>query len=141
MTSRAWTLPNRPLQRTAGSVAPLPLPAAAERLYRWPDTMSSRKRWTLEKREEELRRALTSDARQEAIARAAEHVREAQLAILKKAESGVAPTESRSETRERARRNIQRERAKWLDATIAEIISWVHQKRSSSRAVSRPTGR
>ena len=44
--------------------------------------MSSNKRWTLEKREEELRRALMSDASQEAITRAAEHVREARLGLI-----------------------------------------------------------
>jgi hypothetical protein len=85
--------------------------------------MSSNKRWTLEKREQELRRALMSDASQDVITRAAEHVRAAQLAILKKAESGVAPAESRRATRTKARTNMQRERKRWLEATIDEIIS------------------
>ena len=53
--------------------------------------MSSNKRWTLEKREEALRRALISDAPQNIITRAAEHVRRAQLALLKKAEMKLAP--------------------------------------------------
>jgi hypothetical protein len=87
--------------------------------------MSSNKRWTLEKRERELRRALMSNGSQEAITRAAEHVREAQLAILKKAESEVAPAELKPASRTKARTTIQRERKKWLDATIAEIISQV----------------
>jgi hypothetical protein len=58
-------------------------------------TMSSNKRWTLEKREQELRRALISDASQQGIIRAAEHVREARLAVLKKTESETVPAESR----------------------------------------------
>jgi hypothetical protein len=66
-----------------------------------------------------------SHASQEAITRAAEHVREARLAILKKAESEAAPAESRPASRTKARTTIQRERKKWLDATIAEIISQV----------------
>ena len=89
--------------------------------------MSSNKQWTLEKREQELRRALSSGASEEAVSRAAEHVREARLAILKKAERAEAPGESRPATRTKARANIQRERKKWLDATIAEIISEVQQ--------------
>ena len=89
--------------------------------------MSSNKRWTLEKREQELRRALLSDTSQEAITRAAEHVREAQLAILKKAESEAAPAEIRPTIRTKAPRTIQRERKKWLDATVAEIVSQVQR--------------
>jgi hypothetical protein len=89
--------------------------------------MSSNKRWTLEKREQELRRALLSHASQEAITRAAEHVREAQLAILKKAKSEAAPAETRPTIRTKAPSTIQRERKKWLDATVAGIISQVQR--------------
>jgi hypothetical protein len=89
--------------------------------------MSSNKLWTLEKREQELRRVLASDAGRKAITRAAEHVREARLALLKKTESGEAPAQSIRGTRTKARANIQRERKAWLDATIADIVSRVQQ--------------
>jgi hypothetical protein len=86
--------------------------------------MSSNKRWTLDKREEQLRRALASGASQATIARAAEAVRESQLSLLKKAESGVAPAGPR------ARSNIESERRKWLDASVAEVISYARQRKT-----------
>lgn len=91
--------------------------------------MSSNKRWTLEKKEQELRRALLNNASEDVIIRAAEHVRVARLAILKKVDSGVAPAESRSGPRTKMRANIQRERREWLDATVAEIISRVQREK------------
>ncbi len=91
--------------------------------------MPSNKIGTLAKRQEGLRRALTSGASKEAITRAAEHVRDAQLAILKKAESGVAPAAQQRGSAHKATSTIQRERKQWLDASVAEIISSLSDSR------------
>jgi hypothetical protein len=93
-------------------------------------TMSSNKRWTLAKREEELRRALISNANDKAIVRAAEHVREARLAVLKKIESAEVPAQSGSAARTKTRTNLQRERKWLLEATIAEIVSEVRRRKT-----------
>ena len=73
-----------------------------------------------------------SGAKKDTLTRAAEHVREAQLAILKKAEGAVAPAKTRPETRAKEVANIQLERKKWVDMSVADLISQAQRDKTAS---------
>jgi hypothetical protein len=80
-----------------------------------------KKKETLLKREQQLRHALSSGAASERLHRAAEHVRRAQLAVLK-AEQELVRYDQQNEERSRHLASIEKRRDSWQSMAVESIL-------------------